>query len=962
MDIAPGRVVADRYRIVDRIGEGGMGVVYRAVDEQLHRTIALKFLPGRRDPDQLGRFRNEARALSALNHPHIVTMHEVGEDDGTPFFVMELVDGVTLRTRLQAGALPIEDAVEICSQVARGLTAAHEKGLIHRDIKPENVMIRRDGYVKILDFGIAALRTSQPDVSMALTEGSLETVATGLIGTPAYMAPEQLEGGAVDARTDIFALGLLLCESLTGRNPFRRSNAFDTAASIRETPAAAERLLADQPPLVRSIVLKALARDPASRYGKVAEFLNDLRQLATASSRTAIAGEHTGARRRRALIAIAAAVLAVILSAAGFWYRQSSRRAWVLEQAMPEASRLIDANRTTDALRLIQEAERYLPSDAGLISLATKATRTATIHSTPPGATVEVQDYASPDSSWLRLGVTPLERVRVPAGFLRWHVARSGVGESTTAPLSAETMTFDLAAAARAPAGMVPVDGGTWLDILAFLGLVGPFELPAYDIDRFEVTNRRYQAFVDAGGYSKREYWTEPFVDGARTIEWSDAMARFRDATERQGPATWTGGRFPEGADDMPVTGVSWYEALAYTRFADRSLPVMAQIFKAEPAAADQYVLPISNLSGTLAKAGQFRGLGPYGTFDLIGNAREWTWNGDGARLKYALGRLPESYGPEALSPFDRSPLNGFRCVKNASPVPEPARAPLPLLHRDFSRVRPATDDVFRIYRNMFAYDRTPLDASVDGATVSTEDWTEEKVTFRTAYNSERMAAYLFLPKRARPPFQTIVFFPSARVNFLSSSADLGDMSFIDYVIQSGRAVLYPVYEGLYERRGSTPIIPGSTLERQRVINWSKDLGRSIDYLDTRAEIDHDRIGYLGVSQGAAYGVILAALDDRLKTNVFLDGGYFQFEHPIAGIDQVDFAARLRSPVLMVNGRYDATFPYESAQRPMFEAIATPPAAKKHVVFDTPHDVRQRRQDLVREVLSWLDTHLGRVQ
>jgi predicted esterase len=173
---------------------------------------------------------------------------------------------------------------------------------------------------------------------------------------------------------------------------------------------------------------------------------------------------------------------------------------------------------------------------------------------------------------------------------------------------------------------------------------------------------------------------------------------------------------------------------------------------------------------------------------------------------------------------------------------------------------------------------------------------------------------------------------------------------------------MYPIYRGIYERHVSAPVLPGPTLTREMTVDWSKDLGRAVDYLETRSDIDAAHIGYLGVSQGAAYGVILAALEERLKAVVLLDGGYFQQENPIAGMDQADFAPRLTRPVLMVNGRYDATFPFESAQVPLFHMLGTPAADKRQVVFETPHDVRLRRDDLVREVLAWYDKYLGRVQ
>jgi dienelactone hydrolase len=508
---------------------------------------------------------------------------------------------------------------------------------------------------------------------------------------------------------------------------------------------------------------------------------------------------------------------------------------------------------------------------------------------------------------------------------------------------------------------MVPVDGGVWGNILAFFGGLGPYTLPPFYIDRYEVTNRQYQEFVNKGGYEQRQFWKQPFVRDGHELAWSDAMALLRDTTGRSGPSTWEGGHFPEGKGDEPVSGVSWYEAEAYAEFAGKSLPVVPQGLKAAPAEDDKYAVQRSNLSGTIARAGQFDGLGPFGTYDMVGNVREWYANASGDN-RFMLGRQASSYGPETLPPFDRSPLNGFRCVLNDGPVPAAAAAPLLMLNRDFAKAAPVSDEVFRVYRDMYAYERGPLNAVAETPDARGEDWTRQKIAFDAAYGGRRMLAYLFLPKNARPPFQAVVFFPSARVNLMPSSETLGDMSFVDYVIKSGRAVIYPIYQGLYERHSdAVSTRPGPTFERAVLTAWSKDLGRSIDYLETRSEIDRTRIGYLGVSQGAAYGVVLAALEDRLKAVVLLDGGFFQQEYPIKGIDQVDFAPRLTKPVLMVNGRFDATFPFTTAQQPLMKMLGTPTADKHHVVFDTPHDVRLRRSDLVREVLAWYDKYLGRV-
>ena len=337
------------------------------------------------------------------------------------------------------------------------------------------------------------------------------------------------------------------------------------------------------------------------------------------------------------------------------------------EQATPEIVRLASQEKSAAAFATIQSAERDLPDDPDLARAVAAATRVASIHSVPAGATVEVKDYLFPDEGWLRLGTTPLERVRIPSGYLRWKVSKAGVGESITAPPPFASLNFDLQSAVNAPSGMVPVPRGKWGNYLAFLGWLGPYDIPPFFIDRFEVTNRQYQEFVDQGGYAKHEYWKQPFVRDGQTVAWAAAMDLFRDPTGRPGPSTWDGGHFPDGKGDYPVTGVSWYEAAAYAEFSGKSLPVIAQWGETAPVELDRFILPLSNLSRTVAPAGASQSLGPYGTYDMVGNVREWYWNAGGDDRRFLLGREAASYGPEALPPFDRSPLNGFRCVRNSA-------------------------------------------------------------------------------------------------------------------------------------------------------------------------------------------------------------------------------------------------------------------------------------------------------
>ena len=240
MALQPGTKLGP-YSILSPLGAGGMGEVYRARDPRLQRDVAVKVLPPEfsQDPERLRRFEQEARSASALNHPHILAVYDLGTHDGAPFLVSELLEGESLRERLRAGALPVRKAVEIAAQIARGLAAAHEKGIVHRDLKPENVFLTKDGRVKILDFGLAKLihpETSQSKLAAAPTQGA-STDAGMVLGTVGYMSPEQVRGLPADFRSDIFALGAILYEMLAGKRAFQRDSAADTMSAIlRDDP------------------------------------------------------------------------------------------------------------------------------------------------------------------------------------------------------------------------------------------------------------------------------------------------------------------------------------------------------------------------------------------------------------------------------------------------------------------------------------------------------------------------------------------------------------------------------------------------------------------------------------------------------------------------------------------------------------------------------------------------------
>jgi serine/threonine protein kinase/pimeloyl-ACP methyl ester carboxylesterase/tetratricopeptide (TPR) repeat protein len=275
----------ERYTIISFLGVGGMGEVYLAEDTKLGRKVALKTLPAEftNDPQRLRRFQQEARAASALNHPNLLTIHEIGAEAGAHFIAAEYIDGETLRAQIKHGGMKIDDLLDVGQQTSFALTAAHEAGIVHRDIKPENIMVRRDGIVKVLDFGLAKLlEDSARDMidPEADTRALVLTDPGRVLGTPAYMSPEQARGFDLDARTDIWSLGVVLYEMITGRPPFRGETRSHTVVSILETePPPLTTFAPDTPAELQRIVRKALTKDRDSRYQTARDLMIDLKSL-----------------------------------------------------------------------------------------------------------------------------------------------------------------------------------------------------------------------------------------------------------------------------------------------------------------------------------------------------------------------------------------------------------------------------------------------------------------------------------------------------------------------------------------------------------------------------------------------------------------------------------------------------------------------------------------------------------
>ena len=298
------------YCLLGFLRAGGMGEVYKARDTRLDRFVAIKFLPRvlAGDTTALGRFRREARAASALNHPHICTVHDIGDFQGRPFFVMELLEGRSVEERIGDKPIPISELVDVAIQACDALRSAHAKGIIHRDIKPGNIFLSINGQIKILDFGLAKLVEESHSTTVTTTETEVIPITTRtrpgrLMGTPAYLSPEQARSEEVDARTDIFSLGLVLYEMATGRPTFRgRTSGELIEAILHETPPEPSTLNSTVPARLEHIILRTLEKDRRARYQSAQELLSDLKEFQRAKQRRAV---------WTARAAVAAAALAV---------------------------------------------------------------------------------------------------------------------------------------------------------------------------------------------------------------------------------------------------------------------------------------------------------------------------------------------------------------------------------------------------------------------------------------------------------------------------------------------------------------------------------------------------------------------------------------------------------------------------------------------------------------------------
>lgn len=978
------------------LGEGGFAEIWLARHKKSKERRVFKFCF---EADRLRGLKREVTVFRLIketlgNRDDICKLLDWNFDEAPFYIESEYTEANDLMdwAREQGGLdqVPLETRLELIAQAATALAAAHSVGVIHKDVKAANILISKDlegrPRAVLTDFGIGLITDKQllelKGITVAgLTEVGAEPGTSSTSGTRLCMAPEMLEGKPATAASDMYALGILLYQMVSGD-------------LNRALGAGWERDVEDE--LLREDIALCVDRLPERRIQDAGELAHRLRSLEKrhaereAEHKAKKEAERHRKRRKVALISVPAVLVFLGLCVVGVWFfNRAAKLRWARQVAIPEIKRLIDQDDYYTAFTLAREAEKYISNDPTLTELRPRISRDCSITTTPPGAEVVFKEYSAVDGDWVYLGRSPLENIRFPFGVYRWQIKKEGFetrecvagGYLDSHSTLDKTHHIDLQKEGGSLPSMVAIPAASHQVNLLLLRHLQAVEAPAYLIDKYEVTNEQFREFVDKGGYEDRDYWKHEFIKDGQVVSWERAMAEFRDKTGRPGPSTWEGETYPKGQENYPVCGVSWHEAAAYAEFKGKSLPTVYHWSGAARPREASVIVPFSNLeSEGLAPVGSYPGVGLYGLYDMAGNVKEWCQNAtdDSGDRRYILGGAwsEPTYmftSADTRPPWDRSASNGFRCVQYGSDeesVSEALFRPIePRAFRDYSSETPVSDEVFQLYKNeLYAYNRTDLNTVVEPADESSEHWRKEKITFDAAYGNERMIGHLFLPNRVKPPYQTVIFFPGSDA-LRKRSFNLFDSSGRTHakcVIMSGRALMYPIYKGTYEREivGGSPY--STNMYRDWIIQLSKDLQRSMDYLETRDDIDGNKIAYYGVSLGARLGPIMLATEDRIKLGIFVVGGFRGWELPPA-VDEFNFTPRVKVPVLMINGKEDHYFPFETCQKPMFELLGTPDEDKDHIVYPGGHGLwglfsrgllsRQIKAD----VLGWLDHYFGPV-
>jgi len=600
------------------------------------------------------------------------------------------------------------------------------------------------------------------------------------------------------------------------------------------------------------------------------------------------------------------------------------------------------------------------------------------------GAKVSWRPYENPENkTWRILGSTPLNPQRLPNGVLQIKLEKDGFITQefsllnpgfrfANIPFDAESLgmnldPINLQANGTVPQGMIYIQGGNFIPALLGGGIDPVFLHPFY-IDQFEVTNKDFKLFIDSGGYENNQFWVDmDFIKDGTSLSWDEAKKVMIDSTGLQGPANWEVGTYLEGGERLPVTGISWYEALAYARYKGNILPPMYHWIKAAFPPAE-IVAPISSQllknSNFSQKAIKEVGNGPgaNGTFDMAGNAREWVWNIFGGRgLAMGGGYTDPQYSATQNTPLarmNRSSINGFRTARlinprDLNPFGDPINRQEP---KPLSFYKPMSDEVFKVYSRNYEVNEAPLNIKEIYADDSHPVWIKERVQIDVGYNNEKMDVLVFKPKGTFQPTPSVIVYPGA--NYFSTPPEIDDINpgefGLDFIIKSGRTLVWPAWKGSLDRM--TTSLTASPEERLRNFRellryWTVDTHKTLDYLETRQDMDNKNFFYLGMSYGSLFTTHTLLFEDRYNAALLYVGGAVPTYPPMS--DGINHLPRIKTPFLMLNGEDDYLVPKSSALT-LYNFSGTPEEDKKIIFYNSGHWPLPRNQ-MIKESLATME-------
>jgi dienelactone hydrolase len=659
-----------------------------------------------------------------------------------------------------------------------------------------------------------------------------------------------------------------------------------------------------------------------------------------------------------------------------YYFQKGNTAETLLDEKLPEIVAAFDNDEFETVFRETKILLDQGNTNPVVQSYYDKVTEPVSITTMPEGVEVSFKYVGDSLDNWIALGASPLRNIRVPNSYLEYKFNYQGMEETElihTYYVKNGLNHFILPTSDAVPANHVMFLGGT--KPLSYPGIdhlpgvnIGP-----YSMSRYEVTNKEYKEFVDAGGYQDPEYWAFPYEMNGKVLTFENTVPLLVDKYGKYGPANWSYGNYPDGQGSFPVTGISWFEAMAYAKYKGLSLPNLYQWANAATLSSASYFVPNSNFSkNQLVAVGSLDSKNRNELYDIAGNAREWILNSiDETNVKKGIlgGGFNDDayyfndyYGQNVL---DRSISNGMRLVKNMESLAtfdvDPS-AVVAIAKRDFLNEEKVSDDVFEIFREQFDYPQKPLNATTSLSQWTSGSFRAERFEVSSAYEKDGvLPGYIFYDSEHAKPLKPIIFFPGSNAIHLTNMdyAIKRYLSYFDYLMSEGYAVVLPIYLSTYEREDElkSDYPNDSESYKEHVIKWGKDYKRAIDYIVSREDMDAANLTYYGVSWGGYMANILLAIDDRVKSATLYVAGLC-FQRSKKEVESYHYSSRITIPVLMLNGEFDQFFPLETSQIPMFKLLGTPEADKKHYVSKTGHFVP--RDVLISEHLGWMKKYENR--